>query len=357
MEAFEYTALPARIIFGFGTLPRIADEVAALGCKRAFVLSDPHHATAAAARLMDALGKLGVQLSTDAVMHTPTDVTERVMAKLVATNADCLVALGGGSTIGLGKALALRTDLPQIVLPTTYAGSEATPILGETRDGQKSTIRSMNVLPEVIIYDVELTLGLPPALSLVSGINAIAHAVEALYAREANPVISNFAEQGIAALGRALPRIVADPADRDARSDALFGAWACGACLGAVGMSLHHKLCHVLGGTFDLPHAETHTVILPHAAASNASAAPAALDRVARALGVNDAAGALFDLAERHGAPTSLRQLGMSASDLDKAADTAIESAYWNPRPVERGPIRSLLDDAYHGQRPSQAGA
>jgi len=191
----------------------------------------------------------------------------------------------------------------------------------------------------------------------VSGINAIAHAVEALYAREANPVISNLAEQGIAALGRALPRIVSDPANRDARSDALFGAWACGSCLGTVGMSLHHKLCHVLGGTFDLPHAETHTVILPHAAAYNAAAAPLALGRVAHALGANDAAGALFDLAARHGALTSLRQLGMSESDLDKAADAALQSAYWNPRPVERGPIRALLDDAYHGRRPSRAGA
>ncbi len=357
MEAFEYTALPARVIFGFGTLPRVAGELAALDCKRAFVLSDPHHAASGAARLMDALGKLAVHLSTDAVMHTPSDVTERVMAKLVASNADCLVSLGGGSTIGLGKALALRTDLPQIVLPTTYAGSEATPILGETRDGQKSTIRSMNVLPEVIIYDVELTYGLPPALSLVSGINAIAHAVEALYAREANPVISNLAEQGIAALGRALPRIVSNPANRDARSDALFGAWACGSCLGAVGMSLHHKLCHVLGGTFGLPHAETHTVILPHAAAYNTDAAPAALRRVADALGANEAAGALFDLAARHGASTSLRQIGMSESDLDKATDAALQSAYWNPRPVERGPIRALLDDAYHGRRPSRAGA
>mgnify|MGYP003693831177 CR=1 FL=1 len=112
---------------------------------------------------MRALGKLGVHLSTDAVMHTPADVTERVMAKLVACDADCLVSLGGGSTIGLGKALALRTDLPQIVLPTTYAGSEATPVLGETREGQKSTIRSMKVLPEVIVYDVELTYGLPRA--------------------------------------------------------------------------------------------------------------------------------------------------------------------------------------------------
>jgi len=211
----------------------------------------------------------------------------------------------------------------------------------------------MKVLPEVIIYDVELTYGLPPGLSLVSGINAIAHAVEALYAREANPVISNLAEQGIAALGRALPQIVSDPANRDARSDALFGAWASGSCLGAVGMSLHHKLCHVLGGTFGLPHAETHTVILPHAAAYNASAAPAALDRVARALGAHEAAGALFDLAAMNGAPTSLRQIGMSESDLDKAADAALQSAYWNPRPIERNPIRALLEDAYHGRRPS----
>jgi alcohol dehydrogenase class IV len=356
MEEFEYSALPARVVFGFGTLPRVVDEMAAMGRTRAFVLSDPHHASAGAARLMDALGTQGVHLSTDAVMHTPADVTERVMAKLVASDADCLISLGGGSTIGLGKALALRTDLPQIVLPTTYAGSEATPVLGETRDGQKSTIRSMKVLPEVIVYDVELTYGLPPGLSLVSGINAIAHAVEALYAKEANPVVSNFAEQGIAALGRALPRIVAEPTDRDARSDALFGAWACGSCLGAVGMSLHHKLCHVLGGSFGLPHAETHTVILPHAAAYNAGAAPAALDRVARALGAHEAAGALFDLAAKHGAPTSLRQIGMSESDLDRAADVAMQSAYWNPRPLERGPIRALLDDAYHGRRPSRTG-
>jgi maleylacetate reductase len=353
MQAFEYTALPARVVFGIGTLPRVADEMNALGRKRAFVLSDPHHASAGATRLMRTLGEKAVHLSVDAVMHTPADVTERVLKKLLACNADCLVSLGGGSTIGLGKALALRTDLPQIVLPTTYAGSEATPILGETDRGKKSTIRSLEVLPEVIVYDVELTYGLPPGLSLVSGINAIAHAVEALYAREANPVISSLAEQGIAALGRALPRIVSDPGDRDARSDALFGAWACGSCLGAVGMSLHHKLCHVLGGTFGLPHAETHTVILPHAAAYNAAAAPAALDRAARALGADEAPGALFDLAAMLGAPTSLRQIGMSEFDLDKAADEALQSAYWNPRPIERDPIRALLDDAYHGRRPA----
>jgi maleylacetate reductase len=352
-EAFQYTALPARVLFGFGTIAKVAEELISLGRKRAFVLSDPHHATAAAARLVRVLGDLGVHLSTDAVMHTPVEVTERVLEKLVACKADCIVALGGGSTIGLAKALALRTDLPQIVLPTTYAGSEATPVLGETRQGQKSTIRSMQVLPEAIVYDAELTYGLPAAISLVSGINAIAHAVEALYAKDANPVTSSLAEQGIAALGRALPRIVSDTTDRNARADALFGAWVCGSCLGAVGMSLHHKLCHVLGGAFGLPHAETHTVILPHAVAYNAAGAPVAIGRVARALGADHAAQALFDLAATNGALTSLREIGMSYSDLDKAAEAAVESPYWNPRPVERNAIRALLDDAFNGRRPS----
>jgi alcohol dehydrogenase class IV len=352
LGAFQYTALPGRVVFGFGTLAKVGDELTSIGRKRAFVVSDPHHATGAAARVMEVLGEAGVHLSTDAVMHTPADVTERVLAKLKACDADCIVGLGGGSTTGLAKALALRTDLPQIVLPTTYAGSEATPVLGETRDGQKSTVRSMKVLPEVIIYDVELTCGLPPAISLVSGINAIAHAVEALYAKDANPVTSSLAEQGIAALGLALPLIVSNPADRNARANALFGAWLCGACLGTVGMSLHHKLCHVLGGTFGLPHAETHTVILPHAVAYNAAAAPVAIYRAARALGADAAAQALFDLAAANGAPTSLRALGMSSGDLDAAADAAVQSPYWNPRAVERHAIRKLLDDAFNGRRP-----
>jgi maleylacetate reductase len=353
MEAFQYTALPVRVVFGFGTLSKVSEELFAFGGKRAFVVSDPHHANGAAARLMRALGQLGVELSTDAVMHTPIEVTERVVQRLAASKADCIVALGGGSTIGLAKALALRTDLPQIVLPTTYAGSEATPILGETRGGEKSTISSMRVLPEVILYDVELTLDLPARMSLVSGMNAIAHAVEALYAKEANPVTSSLAEQGIAALGRALPRIVADQVDRDARAEALFGAWACGTCLGTVGMSLHHKLCHVLGGSFGLPHAETHTVILPHAVAYNAPAARDAIRRVANALGAANAAQALFDLTAANGGPTSLREIGMSQGDLDAAAEAATKAPYWNPRPVERNAIRALLDDAFSGRRPA----
>ena len=205
----------------------------------------------------------------------------------------------------------------------------------------------------MIVYDVALALTLPPGLSATSGINAIAHAVEGLYTQDANPMVSLMAEEGIRALGSALPRVVRDPGDVEARSDALYGAWLCGVVLGSVGMALHHKLCHTLGGTFDLPHAETHTVVLPHAAAYNAAAAPEAMARVARALGVKDAPQGLYDLAKGLGAPVALKDLGMPESGLDRAADLAVANPYWNPRPIERSAIRALLDDAFHGRRPA----
>jgi maleylacetate reductase len=267
------------------------------------------------------------------------------------TKADCVVSLGGGSTTGLGKAIALRTDLPQIVIPTTYAGSEATPILGETERGRKTTQRSPKVLPEVVLYDVELSMTLPVALSVTSGLNAIAHAVEARYARERNPIISLLAVEAGRALVSALPRIVKDPRDRSARSDALYGAWAAGTCLGAVGMALHHKICHVLGGTFNLPHAETHSVILPHAAAYNEAAAADLLQPIADLLG-GSTGGGLYAFAQKLGAPNSLEALGMKRDGLEQAADEIVASPYWNPRPVEREGVRRLLEDAFEGRPP-----
>ena len=351
MQPFIYNALPSRVIFGFATLAQTADEIRALGCSRALVLTTPQQRDAGE-RLVAQLGDLAVGLYDNATMHTPVDVTRDALEVVKRSGADCVVALGGGSTIGLGKAIALNTDLPQIVIPTTYAGSEATPIIGQTENGLKTTQRTLKVLPEVIIYDVELTLSLPAQMTVTSGLNAIAHAVEALYAKDANPLITSLAEQGIAAIGRALPRIHANPHDREARSDALFGAWACGTCLGAVGMSIHHKLCHTLGGSFNLPHAETHTVILPHATAYNAAAAPDAMARIARALGVENAAQGLFDLAANHGAPTRLAELGMQADDVARAVDIACASPYWNPRPIEPTAIRELLDNAFYGNRP-----
>jgi maleylacetate reductase len=351
---FVYTGNPARVVFGAGTLALLPEEMERLGLQRVLVVATPQQ-KAEAETLAGRLGGRVAAVFAEAAMHTPVDVTERALAAMAGKAVDGLVAVGGGSTTGLAKAIALRTDLPQIVAPTTYAGSEMTPILGETKDGRKTTLTSPKVLPEVVIYDVDLTLTLPPALSLTSGMNAIAHAVEALYACEANPVITLMAEEGIAALARALPVIVPSPKDREARSDALYGAWLCGICLGSVGMALHHKLCHTLGGTFDLPHSETHTAVLPHAVAYNAPAAPDAMRRVARALGVGEAAGGLYDLASKLGAKMALRDLGMPESGIDRAADLALQNPYFNPRPLERDAIRSVIRNAWAGVRPAAA--
>jgi alcohol dehydrogenase class IV len=227
-----------------------------------------------------------------------------------------------------------------------------TPIWGITEGGMKKTGRDSRVLPRTVIYDPTLTVGLPVALSATSGMNAIAHAVEGLYAQDANPINSMMAEEGIRALADGLPRVKANPGDLDARSDCLYGAWLCGAVLGAVGMALHHKLCHTLGGTWNLPHAETHTVVLPHAAAYNATAVPDAMARAARALHVVSAPQGLYDLAQSLGAPVTLKSIGMPEGELDRAAELATTSPYWNPRPVEREAIRRLLGDAWSGRRP-----
>ena len=352
MQAFVYQALSQRVVFGFGTLASVGAELAALGVSRALLLSTPQQRASAEA-LAAQLGAVVVGIFSEAAMHTPTAVTEQALAQVAALRVDGVIALGGGSTTGLGKAIAFRTDLPQLVIPTSYAGSEATPILGETANGAKTTRRDLKILPEVIVYDVALTLTLPAAMTVTSGMNAIAHAVEALYTQERNPIISLLAQQGIAALVRALPVLRADGADRDGRSDALFGAWACGTCLGAVGMALHHKLCHVLGGSFDLPHAETHTVILPHATAYNERAVPELLAPVAAALGAARAGSGLWDFAQRLEAPLTLASLGMQQGDLDRAAELICANPYWNPQPIVRDEIRQLLDAAYFGRRPA----
>ena len=349
--AFAYEALPYRVVFGEGTLARAADEADRLGIKRALVLTTPQQ-HADGSKLGSVLGHRLAAEFPEAVMHTPVAVTERALSVIEASDIDGLIALGGGSAIGLAKALSLRSGLPQLVLPTTYAGSEMTPILGETRDGIKTTQRSRDILPDTVIYDVDLTMSLPAAISATSGLNAMAHAVEALYAPEANPIISLMAEEAIASLGRALPRIVATPSDRAARGDALLGAWLCGTCLGAVSMSLHHKLCHVLGGSFDLPHAETHAIVLPHVVAYNAEAAPEAMRRVARALGTPDATLGLFGLQRRLKIPVALADIGMPEDGIDLAAELATRNAYANPRSLDRAALRELLARAWRGEVP-----
>lgn len=345
---FTYDPLPVHVVFGYGTKGGVGDELDRLGRRRALVLTTRQQEEQGR-QLCDFLGRRCVGHFSQAAPHTPTNTTEQALSVLRESKADCVVSLGGGSTIGLGKALALRTDIDQICIPTTYAGSEMTPILGETSDGHKTSLRSEKVLPEVAIYDVELTMNLPVSMSAASGMNAIAHAAEALYARDRNPVVSMMAEESIRGLSEALPLLLTDMTDVAVRTTAFRSAWLAGLCLGSVGMSLHHKLCHVLGGSFDLPHAETHSIILPHAIAYNARSAPEAIYRMGRALGGGNPSETLFDLLRRLKLPTSLKQIGFKATDIEKAAAIAVQTPYWNPRPVELDGVRDLIASAYEG--------
>lgn len=349
---FVFTAQPSRVVFGRGSLQRLPQEVEALGARRALVLCTPQQREQAQAA-SDLLGPLSAGVYDGAQMHVPIENARLAREHAKVVGADCAIALGGGSTVGLGKAIALESSLPIIAIPTTYAGSEMTPIYGITEAGAKKTGRDIRVLPKTVLYDPDLTIGLPVGMSVVSGINAIAHAAEGLYAKDGNPIMSLMAEEGIRALADGLKGVVQDSSDIGARSESLYGAWLCGTVLGHVGMALHHKLCHVLGGSFNLPHAETHTIILPHALAYNADAAPEAMKRIARALVAPSAAEGVFNLAVQLGAPTALRDIGLKETDLELACKIAMSNPYWNPRPLDEAALMKLLRNAWEGQKPS----
>jgi maleylacetate reductase len=350
-RTFTYQGSAAHIVFGEGRADTAGEWIEKLGHRKALVLSTPHQKDDAE-RLATKLGGLAAGVFPGAVMHTPVDVTETAMLAVRDSGADCVVSLGGGSTTGLGKAIAYRTNLDQIVIPTTYAGSEVTSILGQTEGGRKTTVKDAKILPEVVIYDATLTTGLPIGLSVTSGLNAMAHAVEALYAQDRNPISSLMAAEGLRAFRKALPEISKTPHDLSVRADGLYGAWLCGTVLGTVGMALHHKICHSLGGTFDTPHADTHAIMLPHTAGFNAVAVPDLLAPAAEIFG-GSVGGGLWDFAKSIGAPMALRDLGLTEADLDKAAQIATENAYWNPRAIDRASIRELLQQAWEGRRPT----
>jgi len=354
MKPFVFNGQPSRVVFGVGALDELGEEIERLGAHRALVLSTPQQ-RGSAEDVATRLGERSAGVYDQAVMHVPIETAEAARAVAKELGADCCVAIGGGSTIGLGKAIALTSALPVLAIPTTFAGSEMTPIFGITAEGRKKTGRDARVLPKTVIYDPNLLRTLPANIAGPSGMNAIAHCVEALYAQDSNPIVSLMAEEGIRTLAACLPAVVSDADNLDARSDALYGAWLAGACLGMVGMALHHKLCHTLGGTFNLPHAETHTIVLPHATSYNRAAAPEAMMRVSRALNGGDPAGGLFDLTQRIGAPVALKDIGMPREGLERAARLATENPYYNPRPLEYEAILALLTAAWHGERPGGA--
>jgi len=356
VRPFVHDAPASRVVFGNGSISRVADEVQRLGATRVLLVfgrSEAPFAANIAAQLGDSLaGEF-----TDVVMHVPVETARQAVSAARDLDADVVVALGGGSSTGTAKAVALETHLPVVAVPTTYAGSEMTTIWGMTENGRKTTGRDSAVLPRTVIYDPELTLTLPAGLSAASGMNALAHLVEGLYAPSVSPVLAAQAEEGVRALASALPRVVADPSDLDARGDALYGAWLAGWVLGTCGMGVHHKICHTLGGTYNLAHAPAHSAVIAYATQFNQFDAPDAMSALVRAFAsagrsAPDAASAVWELARDIGAPTSLKSIGFDAASIDEAAAIVVAGSPTNPRPVDLDGVRSLLSAAYEGARP-----
>ena len=351
MKEFAYEQPTARVVFGTDLIATLPNELERLGANRAVVVGTPSQRRSVEAAAA-ALGSGAVGTFVEAATHIPIDVARRAWKIATDLEADACVAIGGGNAIGVAKGIAFETGIPIVAMPTTYSGSEATPIYGFTEEGTKRVGKDMKTLPKVVLYDAALAAGLPPEVSGPSGMNAMAHCVVGLYAPDATPISTLFAAEGIRALARSLPIVVTDPGNLGGRADVFYGSWLAGSMLRMVSVSLHYKLCHVLGGTFNLGHADVHTVILPHAVAFTCDAAPEATKIAAEALGANDAAQGLYDLIRNIGAPTSLEEIGMLSGGIEKAVEMTLDPPPYSPRPVDAHGIRQLIEDAYHGRRP-----
>ena len=331
-----------RVVFDAGAVRRLAGEIDAMGCRRVLVVTTPGRAEALRALPLQ-IGHRLAGIADLAAAHVPIERVRDAVREVDRVQADALLAIGGGSAVGLAKAVALERPIPIAAVPTTYSGSEMTNVWGITEGRTKRTGRDPRVAPRVVIYDPELTVSLPPELSAASGMNAMAHAVEAVYAADADDAAIASAEEAIRLLARALPQVVARPDGLEARSEALRGAHYSGLALQRASMGLHHKICHVLGGSFGLPHALTHAVVLPRVVAFIAPAAPEAMRRISAALGATDAAAGLRALNEQLGLTRSLRELGLPAEDAARAAELVAASPYPSPRPASAADVRELL--------------
>jgi maleylacetate reductase len=350
--AFARTSLPGRIIFGGGALGRLADELDRRSLRNVMFIAAGYDA-GLAAKGRAALGDR-VRLSWPEVrQHVPRELAERATAAATAAGAGVLVAIGGGSTTGLGKAVAVSTGLPLAVVPTTYAGSEMTPIYGLTSGGNKETARDARALPSIVVYDPRLLTTLPPAVVGPSGLNALAHCAEALWAADADPITDAIALDGARRLRQYLPGAYqsADPA---VRGQVLIASCQAGLALGTVGTSLHHALCHLLGGMFDTPHAETHAIMLPYVVSYLRPAVPEAARRLAQAMGTteHDLAEDIWSLGKSVGTPAGLRSIGIREDQLATITRAALERNLPSPRPLEYDALHAVLHAAWTGQRP-----
>ena len=347
---FTHDWLPQRVVFaGGGATEALTEEVRRLGASRVMAIASD------AGRAAAVLAGVPVELvHSEVVRHVPVEVAEHARAAAAAHDVDALVCVGGGSTTGLAKAVALTTGLPIVAVPTTYAGSEATDVWGMTEQGRKTTGVDPRVLPRAIVYDAGLMLGLPVPTSVASGLNAVAHCVDSMWGPRADPIDRSLALDGLRALRIGLPLVVEEPMELPGREQTLYGAYLAAVAFASAGSGLHHKICHVLGGMFDLPHAETHAVVLPYVLALNAPAVPEVERRLADAFAAGSALAGLLDLRRELGAPSSLRDLGMTADDVARAVQPVLDAApQANPVPVTAENVRALLRAAWAGEDPA----
>ncbi|KAF6806441.1 maleylacetate [Colletotrichum musicola] len=355
---FVFGITTPKVFFGPGTLSNLPAELRSRALTKPLIICSPSR-TSLAIKIQQKLSEAGItdtEILDTAKVHNPSEIIAPAVER--AANRDALVSVGGGSAVGLGKAIALRTGMPQVAIPTTYSGSEMTPIIGETKDGKKTSTTDPKILPKVVIYDVDLTMDLPAKISGPSGLNAMAHSFEALYSRQASPMTDHLALESIKALSRALPAIASDPSSVEARTSALYGAFLAGLLASATGIALQHKLAHAAGGTLNLPHAETHSVLLPHSIAYNAGCFSEDIrKKLSSALlqSTGDSAAGIVaglnELLRLLEIPTGLKDVGMPEGDIDRVTDVASDTPYWNPRPLEKAKIREIVRRAWAGEQ------
>lgn len=351
---FNYKALPVDVFFGLGKLKQTKELLIQRGYSKVLIITTSSREKEGL-KLAEYLGEVCIGVYPNAVIHVPVEVADKAVEYVRAHNVDSCLAIGGGSTIGLAKAVALKTGVPIIAIPTTYSGSEMTSIYGMTDKQGKTTGKDIKVLPKVVIYDPELSLTLPPKVSYCSGMNAMAHAIEALYAKDKNPITSLMAVESIKHLKSSLPKIMKNPLNILARKNALYGSWLAGVCLGSVGMSIHHKICHTLGGTFNLPHSQIHAIMLAYSVQYNRNADIQAMDMLVDVMGVKNREELgleIYRLNEESGIELSLKKLGLPKEGPTIVAKTICKSPYYNPREYNFDELESLLKRAYQGIPP-----
>ena len=345
---FSYKSFPAQVHFGKGKIAVLPELLK--GFSSVLLIAEGRFAPQAE-RFAAAFGNEKVVLFSNVIQHVPQRIVDEAYEVVKKENPDVLLSIGGGSSVGLAKALALQTELPIIAVPTTYAGSEQTNIWGISTEAGKTTGRSAKVLPKVVVYDPELTQSMPPVLAAKSAMNAMAHLMEAVYAPDGNPFTSHYAKLGMKSLKEGLLKLAEEKGlSEQTNEKILFGAYLGGKSLCEVSMSLHHKAAHVLGGSFGMEHATVHTVLQSYVLAYQWPYLSAGTQADFKEVFGEKPAIALRELADKNNIASDLKSIGFIEEDIPEAAALLLKKPYANPAPLNENGLEQLLRNAWAGK-------